>query len=105
MELDTKRKLPSHVPVLDGLRGLLTLLVLIHHVVGAVVYNVPPAEAGLWKPEIAFVQGTAIALPIYFVISGFVIFLPAARGDGRLGDLGSYAVRRVARIVPAYYIN
>jgi peptidoglycan/LPS O-acetylase OafA/YrhL len=96
---------PAHVPVLDGLRGLLTLLVLVHHIVGAVLYGLPPAEVPGWEPWFVFAQGTAPALPMYFVISGFVIFLPAARHGGNLGDLGWYATRRIARIVPAYYLN
>ena len=96
---------PSHVPVLDGLRGLLTLLVLVHHIVGAVLYGVSPADAARWAPWVVFAQGTAPALPMYFVISGFVIFLPAARSSGNLGDIGWYATRRIARIVPAYYLN
>src|SRR5689334_19987846 len=96
---------PAHVPVLDGLRGLLTLLVLVHHIVGAVLYGLPPAEATAWEPWFVFAQGTAPALPMYFVISGFVIFLPAARNQGNMGDLGWYATRRIARIVPAYYLN
>lgn len=96
---------PAHVPVLDGLRGLLTLLVLVHHNVAAVLYGLPPAHAARWNPWFVFAQGTAPSLPMYFVISGFVIFLPAARNGGDLGDIGWYAIRRVARIVPAYYIS
>lgn len=101
----TPRAAPAHVPVLDGLRGLLTILVLVHHVVSSVLYDTPPGEEQKWEAAFVFVRGTTIALPMYFVISGFVIYLPAARGNGRLGDLSWYALRRVARIVPAYYLN
>ncbi len=87
------------------MRGLLTLLVLVHHVVSAVLYGLPPADFERFRSWDVFVKGTAVALPMYFVISGFVIFLPAARNSGSLGGIGWYAVRRIARIVPAYYIN
>jgi peptidoglycan/LPS O-acetylase OafA/YrhL len=41
---------------------------------------------------------------LLFIVSGFVLFLPAVLHDGSLGDLRSYALRRAARIVPAFYI-
>jgi peptidoglycan/LPS O-acetylase OafA/YrhL len=95
---------PAHVEVLDGMRGLLTLLVLVHHVVSAFLYALPLDELSRHKPSLVFAEGSAVALPMYFVISGFVIFLPAARGNGKLGSLRWYVLRRVARIVPAYFL-
>ena len=94
---------PAHVEVLDGMRGLLTLLVLVHHVVSAFIYALPEHEGTGYPAYLVFAEGSAVALPMYFVISGFVIFLPAARGNGKLQSLRWYALRRIARIVPAYY--
>jgi peptidoglycan/LPS O-acetylase OafA/YrhL len=41
---------------------------------------------------------------MFFVISGFVLFLPTVR-DGTFGSVREYAWRRVARIAPAYYVG
>lgn len=86
------------------MRGLLTLLVLVHHVVSAFIYALPGHEGTGYPGYLVFAEGSAVALPMYFVISGFVIFLPAARGNGKLQNLRWYALRRIARIVPAYYV-
>ena len=39
-----------------------------------------------------------------FIISGFAIYLPTAARDGDFGSVRSFAIRRVARLVPAYYV-
>ena len=41
---------------------------------------------------------------LLFLISGFVMFLPTA-ARGRFGSVSAYALRRVARIVPAFYLS
>ena len=53
-------------------------------------------------PGRAFVASFFIAVDMFFVISGFVLFLPTAR-DGKFGSV--HAWRRVARICPAYYAS
>ncbi len=48
-----------------------------------------------------------LGMPLFFVLSGFLIFRPfaAALIDGRdRPDIRKYATRRVARIVPAYWV-
>ena len=45
----------------------------------------------------------AVPLVILFVVSGFVLFLPTAARGGDFGDVGAYALRRAARLIPAYY--
>ena len=90
---------PSVVPAIDGLRGLAALLVLIFH---CWVFTDAPLGGGALRGLVAsFGRG----VDFFFVISGFVLFLPVALHDGRFGDVGSYFVRRVARIVPAYYVS
>jgi peptidoglycan/LPS O-acetylase OafA/YrhL len=39
-----------------------------------------------------------------FVISGFVVFLPTVARGGNFGSVGAYAIRRAARLVPAYWL-
>jgi peptidoglycan/LPS O-acetylase OafA/YrhL len=48
-----------------------------------------------------------LGMPMFFVLSGFLIFRPFARAaiEGRpLPRLGVYALRRVARVGPAYWL-
>ena len=42
---------------------------------------------------------------ILFVVSGFVVFLPTVAQRGNFGSVSSYAVRRAARLLPAYWVS
>jgi peptidoglycan/LPS O-acetylase OafA/YrhL len=86
---------PSGVPrllALDGLRGVAAAMVYIHH---AQFPGTHPATVG-------FDAGVMV----FFVLSGFLIHRPfvAAHAAGRRVSLISYAIRRVARILPPYVI-
>src|SRR4051794_21653401 len=50
----------------------------------------------------AVLSGGFLAVDLFFVLSAFVLTLPAAR-SGDFGSWRDYALRRAARIVPAYY--
>lgn len=54
------------------------------------------------QPALAFLHGfdTKIALSVFFVISGHLIFMSCERSH----SLADYAVRRARRIVPAYVV-
>lgn len=89
---------------LDGLRGAAA--------VGIVVLHVWMFHQGdLGSPERSTLD-TAISqlrlgMPMFFVLSGFLIFRPfvAAAIEAReRPDLRRYAIRRTARIVPAYWV-
>lgn len=90
---------PAVVPAIDGLRGVAALLVLLFH---AWVYTDAPLGGGALR---GLVAAGGLGVDFFFVISGFVLFLPVARRGGDFGDVRAYAVRRVARIVPAYYLS
>jgi peptidoglycan/LPS O-acetylase OafA/YrhL len=90
---------PAHVPALDGFRGAAALLVLIYH---CWLFVNPPLGEGMLR---ALVVAGSLGVDFFFVLSGFVLFLPVARRGGRFGSVRSYLVRRVARIVPAYYAS
>ena len=90
---------PAVVPAIDGLRGLAAILVLLFH---CWVFTDAPLGRGALRGLVAsFGRG----VDFFFVISGFVLFLPVVLRDGRFGDVRAYLVRRVARIVPAYYVS
>jgi len=96
---ESSTTVPAVVPPIDGLRGVAALSVLLFH---CWVYTDPPLGGGTLR---ALVAAGGLGVDFFFVISGFVLFLPVARRDGELGDVRAYLVRRVARIVPAYYLS
>ncbi|HEX2023640.1 MAG TPA: acyltransferase [Acidimicrobiales bacterium] len=87
------------VPAIDGFRGLAAMTVVLYHCfIGA---GTPRLDEG---PVRAVLQAGYLGVDFFFVISGFVLFLPAALNDGDIGDRRSYFLRRLARIGPAYYV-
>src|SRR4051812_3160818 len=51
----------------------------------------------------AVLSGGFLAVDLFFVLSAFVLTLPTAR-TGAFGSWRDYALRRAARILPAYYV-
>ena len=87
-------------PGLEGLRGIAAVAVLVYHCAALTsalaLSNLRPVFGRL-----------VIAVPIFFAISGFVLYRPfvAARIDGRSApSLARYGRRRLARILPAYWV-
>ena len=87
---------PSHIPSLDGFRGLSILIVIIAHL----NYS--------YKNPIVFflVEGGSLGVYIFFVISGFIIttlLLKEKLRKGRI-SLRSFYIRRFLRIFPVAYL-
>src|SRR5437764_6323863 len=84
---------------LDGVRGLLCLSIAITHVTGYYSKH----TAAVWKTNIF-----GFSLVYFFVLSGFLLFLPyvrnmvAERSSTRMPNTRDYAVHRLARIMPVY---
>jgi peptidoglycan/LPS O-acetylase OafA/YrhL len=84
---------------LDGLRGLAALAVVVLHVWMYTDANYPrPGRTDLLDRVIGELR---IAVVLFFVLSGFLLASPWVRG--KAPSLGRYAVRRLARIAPAYW--
>jgi len=83
-------------PAFDGVRALAALMVVVYH---AVFFNTFFSAPG------GSVLGTLNAgVWIFFVTSGFLLYLPFAAAhlrDGAPVDVRGYATRRIARIYPA----
>jgi peptidoglycan/LPS O-acetylase OafA/YrhL len=88
------------VPAMDGFRGLAVLWIMLGHswweLGGRVRF-----DHGVFRNT--FVS-SYMGVDLLFLISGFVLFLPAALNGGTLGDGRDYALRRAARIVPAFWV-
>ena len=90
--------------LIDSMRALAALSVIVFHV----SYWFPVPGMGVWQYLSQRNAGPPVTgVVLFFLISGFVLYRPfvQARLDGRpLPAIYSYAVRRVARIVPAYWL-
>lgn len=85
--------------VLDGLRGLLALFVVVNHCL-QFVEQAPEFSA---LPSLAFLRNLgSLSVPIFIVLSGFVICLPMAQG--RVTEWGKFFQRRAWRILPVFYV-
>lgn len=84
-------------PGLDGVRGVAALLVAVYHCWVLAGYAV--LDDGTVR---AILGAGYVGVDVFFVLSGFVLFVPIASRPDRPVDIPSYARRRVARIYPAY---
>ena len=88
------------VPSFDGFRAFAILGVVTIHVLLASGVVARAGDSALGQ----LIWGTVgQAVDTLFIISGFVVFLPTVV-RGEFGSVGSYAIRRAARIMPAYWL-
>lgn len=94
--------------VINGLRGAAIVAVVWHHLFGLYfkagsVLALEPAVTG----PLFFLSYGWIGVQLFFVLSGFVLYLPFARGRARLdtaADWQRFYRRRAARLLPLYYL-
>jgi peptidoglycan/LPS O-acetylase OafA/YrhL len=87
----------------DGLRGLSALAVAVYH---TILYTGLAGSAALAFPQFySLVRNGFLGVPIFIVLSGFVLMLPVVRGSAyRLPKgLKNFVFRRFRRIVPPYW--
>ncbi len=94
----TATKLRGHIPVLDGLRGFALILVLFHHFT-----DMTPVGA-FDRAVSTTIHHGAIAIDLFFVLSGFLITGILAQSRGRAGYFKCFYARRILRVFPLYYL-
>src|SRR3954462_4721816 len=89
-------------PLFDSLRGLAWLMIFLVHGVYQYAVVRPDVDPGWYR----FAVHLDVAIPLFFAISGFLLYRPfvSHRIRGRRVSVRAYAMRRLLRIVPAYWV-
>jgi peptidoglycan/LPS O-acetylase OafA/YrhL len=89
----------DQIPALTGLRFIAAMMVVISHGLPFIVkFDAPPKIIQLLS------QTSAEGMTLFFVLSGFVIFLNYSRSIDTAPDLWNFFVARFARLYPLYFI-
>ena len=95
---------------IDGLRFIAIFSVYIYHLAGDVLRHSPPAypqSLGSSKWIFCITQILNVGVPLFFVISGFILSLPFAEAGRKLRkqvSLKKYFLRRLTRLEPPYFV-
>jgi peptidoglycan/LPS O-acetylase OafA/YrhL len=89
------------VPAFDGYRAWAILGIVLFHVffVSGILTSSLDSAGGLFTWAIL-----PRGIETLFIVSGFVVFLPTVAREGDFGRVSAYAIRRGARILPAYWL-
>lgn len=94
----------AHLPALTGLRFFLALWVIVNHLVGkGHIYE--PVAVMLPGPLQAIIRGGYLAVPTFFVLSGFVLARTYASTDWNSANVWKYLMGRLARVYPVYLLS
>ena len=99
----------SKIGAVNGLRGIAILMVVLHHLFSqyAGPNLVHPGEIDPDGIFAAFISNAWLGVNIFFVLSGFVLYLPYRLGRRRIksaADFPSFYLHRAQRLLPLYYI-
>ncbi len=96
-------------PVLDGVRAVACLIVIWFH-----IYRIP-RDLHIWNTQPShhpllnsFLYFGKYGVTLFFVLSGFLLFLPFAKAllfEKTWPSIPRFYLRRVFRILPAYYLS
>jgi Predicted acyltransferases len=93
---------PKNIGVLDGLRGIAVLQIIFYHI----HQSAPPINELKYPWLGAITQTASTGVTLFFILSGFLLFQPYAKAlltNGPWPSLRRFYLRRVLRIIPAYY--
>jgi peptidoglycan/LPS O-acetylase OafA/YrhL len=106
-EHPTQNSAGGKLDVINGLRGAAIVAVVWHHLFGLYfkggsMLALDPAVTD----RLFFLSYGWIGVQLFFVLSGFVLYLPFARGRATMtstADCRAFYQRRAARLLPLYY--
>jgi peptidoglycan/LPS O-acetylase OafA/YrhL len=85
------------IPILDGLRSLVILVLVVHYTDSVAL--APPAKAVFYLVQLV----AAVGLDVFFALSGFLITGILLDTKGAAGYFRKFYLRRILRIFPLYY--
>src|SRR5436190_3454423 len=88
----------THLPVLDGLRGLAVMMVLVFHFVGQML----PTN-GVERAILGVTKYGLLGVDLFFVLSGFLITGILYDAHNKPHYFRNFYMRRLLRIFPLYY--
>ncbi len=103
------KKQKGTIASLDGVRAIACLMVVIFHMTLIMVQDIHvwvPARMSTMVASLAYAGDTGVNL--FFILSGFLLFLPFAKAllfDNPWPATGTFYLRRILRIIPAYYVS
>ena len=99
------QNLPTHVPALDGIRGVAVMLVFISHFHWILSKKTGYSQVTPWKFINRTLEAGFLGVDIFFVLSGFLItsLLLKDHANKQPGMVGRFYKRRALRLLPALY--
>ncbi len=94
----------EYFPALTGLRFLLGLWVILHHLTGNRML-LDQWNRSLPVPAQSLIRGGYLAVQTFFLLSGFVLAQSYAKTRWNRQTLTRFAIARLARIYPAYLLS
>lgn len=92
----------ERLAAIDALRGLAALSVVLYHFLGFIpLMSIPVGAAG--DILVAVTRYGHLGVEVFFVLSGYVIAMTAARYSFSPGVGARFVLRRLVRIVPPYW--
>ena len=95
-------KRSERVEVIDALRGVAALAVVLYHYAGLMAYHHIPVGS-VSAAALGVIHYGRLGVPVFFVLSGFVIAMTASRYTLTPATGGRFVLRRLVRIVPPYW--
>ncbi|MFM0163809.1 acyltransferase [Paraburkholderia sediminicola] len=90
---------------IDALRGFAILVVIVHHAMRAVALHGAMGMEGLMSPWLqTYWADGARGVQLFFVISALTLCLSAAKRSTGQSQWTDFAIRRVFRIAPMFYV-
>ncbi len=85
----------QRIDVIQLLRGLAALMVCCFHMKGIL-------KDSLWGKMLF--QNGSLGVPLFFMISGFILYVTTSKAQIKPAFIGKFALKRLLRIVPLYYL-